>query len=130
MVNNLYYKSLHNISYRIWKSWNICKARNSLICSSLLCSFAHFAQIKWASVSYSLRLLKIKEQPWANHSGRSRKLSDREQIAQVAHDKWMTLSDSLRSLMINERMSDLLNNCWLKTSKILFFSKFYIRFFI
>ena len=130
MVKNLYYKSLHNISYRIWKSWNISKARNSLICSSLLCSFAHFAQIIWASVSYSLRLLMTKEQPWANRSGRSRQLSDREQIAQVAHDKWMTLSDSLRSLMINERMSDLLNNCWLKTSKILFFSKFYIRFFI
>ena len=33
-------------------------------------------------------------------------MSNSEQIAQVAHDKWVTVSDSLRLLMINERMSE------------------------
>ena len=56
-------------------------------------------------------------------------MSDREWIAQVTHDKW-AVSDSLRSLMINERMSDLLKNFGLKQSKILFFSMFYIGFII
>ena len=46
--------------------------------------FAHFAQIKWATVSVSLRSLKTNEQPWANRSRRSEEMSDREQIAQVA----------------------------------------------
>ena len=53
------------------------------------CSFAHlliahFAQIKWATGSDSLRSLKTNERLWANPSGRSRQMSDREQIAQVA----------------------------------------------
>ena len=56
-------------------------------------------------------------------------MSDRERIAQVAQDKWATLSDSLRSLRGNEQMSDSLKKCWLKKSKILFFSMFYIQFF-
>ena len=38
------------------------------------------------------------------------------------------MSDSLRSLMINEQMSNSLNNFWQKKSKILFFSMFYIGF--
>ena len=33
-------------------------------------------------------------------------MSDCERIAQVAHVKNVTMSDSLRSLMINERMSE------------------------
>ena len=57
-------------------------------------------------------------------------MSDCEQIDQVAHDKWATVSDSLRSLMINEQMSDLLKKIWLKKSKILFFGMFYMDFFI
>ena len=47
-------------------------------------------------------------------------MSDGEQIAQVAHDKWATKSDSLRSLMIDEGMSDSLKKICLKKSKILF----------
>ena len=43
---------------------------------------------------------------WANGSGRSEKMSEREQITQVALDKWATISDSLRSLRGNEQMSD------------------------
>ena len=52
------------------------------------CSFAHFAQIKWATVSESLRLLRGKERPWANRSGRSRKMSDHERFTQVTQRKW------------------------------------------
>ena len=119
--------------------WYIfARAGNLLICSLLICSllicsslirsslirsfahFAHFAQIKWASVSDLLRLLKTNERPWVNRSGRSEEMSDCEQIAQVAQDKWATMSDSLRSLRGNEQMSDLLKKCWLKKSKILF----------
>ena len=32
--------------------------------------------------------LKTNEWPWANRSGRSEEMSDRERIAQVAQDKW------------------------------------------
>ena len=40
------------------------------------------------------------------------------------------MSDLLRLLMINKPMSDSLKNVGIKKSKILFFSMFYIRFFI
>ena len=59
-----------------------------------------------------------------------RLLRGNEQIAQVTQDKWATVSDLLRSLMINERMSNLLEKYWLKKSKILFFSMFYKGFVI
>ena len=96
---------------------------SSLIRSSLICSFRSNQMSDW------LRSLKTNEQLWANCSGRSEEMSNREQIAQVAQDKWATMSDSLRSLRGNERMRDLLKKCWLKKSKILFISTFYIRFF-
>ena len=67
-----------------------------LIAHSLIRSFAHFD--------------KSNEQPWANCSGCSEEMSDLEQIAQVAQDKWAALSDSLRSLRENERMSVSLKN--------------------
>ena len=44
--------------------------------------------------------------------------------------KTATVSDSLRSLKTNERKSNLLKSFWLNKSKILFFSMFYIGFFI
>ena len=111
------------------------RAGNSLICSSLIRSFrsnqmrdcerfAQIAQEKWATVSESFicsfhsnqmndceRFAQIAHEKCATVSecsGCSRQMSNREQIAQVAHDKWATVSDSLRSLMINERMSNLL----------------------
>ena len=87
------------------------------ICSFTHCSFAHFAQIKWGTVSDSLRSLKTNERLWANRSGHSRQMSNRERIAQVAHDKWVTVSDLLRSFMINEQMSNLLKIFWLKNRK-------------
>ena len=67
-------------------------------------------------MSESLKSLSGNEQPWANHSGRSRQMSNCEQFSQVAHDKWA-----------NERFAQ---KIWLNKSKILFFSMFYIRFFL
>ena len=81
----------------------ISRAGNWLICSLLICSFAHFAQIKWATVSDSLRSLKTNERPWANPSGHLEEMSDCERITQVAQRKWATLSKLLRSLKTNER---------------------------
>ena len=54
-------------------------------------------------------------------TGCSEEMSDCERIAQVAQDKWATMSNSLRSLRGNERMSDSLKKFWLKKSKILFY---------
>ena len=42
---------------------------------------------------------------WVNHSGRSPKMSDHEQFAQVAHQKWATMNELFRSLTKNEQMS-------------------------
>ena len=57
-------------------------------------------------------------------------MSDHERIAQVTQDKWTTMSDLLRSLMINERMSDSQKKFWLKKYKIFFFCMFFIGFFL
>ena len=56
-------------------------------------------------------------------------MSDCEGIAKVAHIKRATVSESLRPLMTNGQMSNSLNNFWLK-NEILFFSMFYIHFFM
>ena len=90
-------------------------------------------------IAHWLISLKSNEQLWAIRSVRSRQMSDCEpisgcswqmgdcdRIAQIAHDKWATVSNLLRWLMINEQMSDSLKKLWLKKSKILFFSMFYI----
>ena len=58
------------------------------ICSFAHCSFAHFAQIKWGTVSDSLRSLKTNERLWANRSGHSRQMSNHEPFTQVAQRKW------------------------------------------
>ena len=87
-----------------WQGWEFAHL--------LICSFAHF--------SHSLILLKSNEQLLAICSDRSRQMSDREQIAQVPQDKWATISDLLRLLRGNERMSNLLNKFWLNKFKILF----------
>ena len=82
------------------------RAGNSLIHSSLIRSIAQIAQIKWATVSDSLRSLRTNERLWANRSCRSWQKSNHERIAQVAYDKRVTVSDSLRLLMIKEQMSE------------------------
>ena len=59
-------------------------------------------------------------------------MSDCERFAHIAQDKWATVSESLRLIRGNERMSDLLKKICLQKSKILFFnffSMFYIHFF-
>ena len=89
----------------------ICSFAHSLIAHSLICSnqmsdcerFAQITQGKWANVSKLLWSLKTNERPWANRSGRA----------------WQ-MRDSLRSLMINERMSNLLKIFWLKNLKSFF----------
>ena len=50
----------------------------------------------------SLISLKSTEQLWEIRSERSRQMSDRERIAQVAQLSWAIMSDSLRSLRGNE----------------------------
>ena len=83
--------------------------------------------------------LKSNEQLWAIHSDRSGQMSDCEPIAQVAHvkratmsesltvthDKWATMSDSLRLLMINGQISKSLK----KFDKIYFLVHFLYVFF-
>ena len=86
--------------------------------------FAQVAQDKWATVSESLRSLMTNEGMWAIRSGCSGQMSESyfgtflhflevfnkmlitsersERIAQVAQDKWATVSDLLRSLRRNE----------------------------
>ena len=81
------------------------------ICSCAHRSFAEIPQIKWATVSDLLRSLMTKERPWANCSGCSWQMSDREQFPQVAHDKWA-----------NERFAQ--NNL----TKIIFYGMFYTHF--
>ena len=78
--------------------------------------FAQIAQDKRATMSKLLRSFRGNEQRWANRSGRSRQMSDSERFAQVAHDKWA-----------NERFTQIF---LAKTSKILFFSTFYIGIFL
>ena len=59
-------------------------------------------------------LLTVAHQKWAmgaNRSGRSPKLSDHEWFAQVTHQKWATMSESLRSLTKNERIAFFWANC-------------------
>ena len=51
-------------------------------------------------IAHSLRSLRSNEWLWTICSDCSGKMSGCEQIAQVTHDKWATVSDSLRSLMI------------------------------
>ena len=83
--------------------WYFCQGwefAHSLICSSLIrssliCSFAHL-----------LRSLKSNEQLWAIPSDYSGQMRDCERIVQVTHVKKATVSESLRSLKTNERISE------------------------
>ena len=52
-----------------------------------------------------------------------------ERIPHFAHQKWATMSDSLRSLRGNERMSDSLKKFWLKNLKSCFLVCFLYDFF-
>ena len=61
-----------------------------------------------SDVSELLTVAHQKRAMGANRSGRSPKLSDHEWFAQVTHQKWATISESLGSLTKNEGVSELL----------------------
>ena len=69
-----------------------------------------------SDVSKSLRSLTKNEQPWAIRSGCSEEMSDREQIAQVAHQKWANewiahfFERIADSLIFGQKTSDSLGN--------------------
>ena len=119
------------------------RAGNLLICSSfnrsfahlLICSFAHSLIRSFGSnqMSNCEQFAPIAQDKWATVSKSLRSLreemSDHERIPQVTQDKWGTMSDLLMSLRGNEGMSNLLKKCWLKKSKILFQYVLYTIFF-
>ena len=69
-----------------------------------------------SDVSESLISLTKNERPWAIRSGRSEEMSDREQIAQVAHQKWANewiahfFEQITLSLIFGQKTSDSLRN--------------------
>ena len=66
------------------------KISKSLISSFLVSDMSKSLRslTKMSDVSKLLRSLTKNEQPWVFRSGQSEEMSDREQIAQVAHQKW------------------------------------------
>ena len=107
--------------------------------STLICSFTQIAQIRagnWLICSL-LKKLWLKSYFWgvfcykintsnllipsflmSDVSASLRSLTKNEpceRIAQVAHQKWATMSNLLRSLMKNEWMSNSLKKLWLKS---------------
>ena len=73
--------------------------------SSFFCTLGNHQGWDFAHLLLAL-LLKIahfKERLWAICSDRSWQKSDYEQIAQVANQKWSTVSNLLRSLTTNEQ---------------------------
>ena len=74
---------------------------------------------KMSDMSELLRPLTKNERPWAIPSGLSPKMSNREWFTQVAHQKWATMSKSLRSLTKSKRMRE----------SLVFYSKWAIRSF-
>ena len=78
--------------------------------------YIQFLYLKNEQFAYSLffgerceRIAQVAHQKWAiwaNGSGRSLKISDHKRFAQVAHQKRATMSQLLRLLTKNERMSE------------------------
>ena len=73
-------------------------------------SFSRGWELAHLLIAYSLRSLKSNEQLWTIRSDRSGQMSDREWIAQVAHDKWATMSDSLKKNLTKRLKSYFLVN--------------------
>ena len=66
------YRSQSSLLYQdLWDRAGNSLIPSLLICSSLICSFAQIAQIKWATVSDLLKLHRTNEGLWANQSGHS-----------------------------------------------------------
>ena len=83
---------------RMSNSFKKCWQKN-LKSTFLVCFIYGFLYKKWANRSFPLFWWAM----WVNRSGRSPKMSDREGLAQVAHQKWVTMSDLLTSLRGNEQ---------------------------
>ena len=92
-------QTLVHVNQLLHTTHNIC------ICICIYC----IQTVRWAlhcsqfRAGNSLISLKSNERPRANRSGRSEEMSDCEWIAQVAQDKWATVSKLLRWLMTNEQ---------------------------
>ena len=88
--------------------------------------FAQIAQIKWATVSDSLRLLRISERLWANRSGRSCQKSDslRLPILNEQMSKSLIFSERIAHLLFrSQKTSDSLKKIWLKSYFLYVFFK-------
>ena len=68
----------------------------------LLLILGLFSGLGIHSFAYLLISLKPNERLWAIRSDRSNQMSDCERFAQIAQNKWATMSESLRSLRGNE----------------------------
>ena len=69
-------------------------------------------------IAHMLISLRSNERLWMIHSDHSGQICDREWFAQVAHDKWATVSDSLRSLMKNEQIANFLSHSLIPSFEI------------
>ena len=137
--------SSHGISHLLYSpSYRMCHLLRSS--SHRICHLLYSPSYRRCHLirSYSYRTCHLLFSPsYKSRAGNSLicsfysiQMSNCEQFAQIAQDKWATL----RSLRGNKRpwanrsgcsrqMSDSLKKFWLKKPKILFFSMFYIRFF-
>ena len=86
-----YLSSCFRFCWRIWTIFTWEKRTYNQGWEFAHCSFTH-----------SLISLKSNERLWGIPSDRTRNMSDREWIAQIAQDNWATMSKSLRSLITNE----------------------------
>ena len=85
----------------------------------LIRSLAHFL------IAHTLKIALFNEWLWASRSNRSVQMSDCELIAQVAHDKRGTVSESIRSLMTKRlTVSNLLRSLVIKERMSVFFRSF------
>ena len=74
-----------------------------------------FAPLLIGSFAHLLISLKSNERLWAIRSDRSRQMSDYERIAQVAQEKWVTMSDLLsrsREMSNPEQIAQVAHDKW------------------
>ena len=101
---------------------------NSLIPSFLMSNVSESLRslTKMSDVSKLLRLLTKNERPWAICSGRSPKMSNHEQIAQVAHEKWANeqiahfFEQIAHSLIFSKKRAIRSENRWANSQPCLF----------
>ena len=87
-----------------------------------------------SNVSKSLRVLTKNERPWAIRSGPSEKMSNCEQITQVAHQKWVNewiahfLSKSLIRIFLCKKRAIHLENQWANSQPWFIMFVYYVCF--